>query len=352
MFATLLGPYPCSTQPHDPTEGAAPATTDGAAAADPVADAAVREAIAAQEAAGLEPLTDGHARWADPVSGLVAGLEGFAIEGPVPYLGTGRTVRRPRLTAEPRWRGPITVDPWRFAAGCTTRAVKQTILGPYTLGFLADAGDLGRERTTLALAEALNEELRALAAAGCPLVQVDEDAATGIGDDPSERRLFRDAQRRLTDGVEAVHLSLAITTGNADRAGAATIFDAPYQSHLFDLIGGPDNWRLIAQAPGERGIICAALDPTAPTAGQLEILVWAARYAASTGGRGMQRVGLAPAPGLERLSTDEARARIRLLGEAARLVTAPRDELARSLDPRALDAPWDRRRRARWRPFD
>jgi len=342
MFATLLGPYPDAAPPREMIEGGASPMTAPAAA-----DAAVREAIVEQEAAGLEPLTDGQLRWPDPVSGLVAGLERVAIDEPVPYLETGRTVRRPRLTGEPRWRGPITVDAWRFAAGCTTRAVKQTIVGPYTLGVLADAGDLGRERATLALAEALREELRALAAAGCPLVQVDEDAATVIGDDPAERRLFIEAQRRLTDGVEGVHLSLAITAGNADRAGAATIFDPPYQSHLFDLIGGPDNWRLIAQAPGERGIICAALDPAARPAGQVEVLVWAARYAASTGRRGLQRVGLAPAPGLERLSPDAARVRIRLLGEAARLATASRDELARSLDPRALDAPWDRRRRVR-----
>ncbi|MFZ5853572.1 MAG: hypothetical protein ACOYXS_03575 [Chloroflexota bacterium] len=346
MFATLLGPYPHAAPPGDPTQGAAAGSTDADTGA------ALRAAIAEQEAAGLEPLTDGHLRWADPVSGLAAGLEGVALEGPVPYLGTSRTVRRPRLTGEPRWAGPITVDAWRLAAGCTTRAVKQTIVGPYTLAFLADAGDLGRERATLALAEALREELRALAAAGCPLIQVDEDAATRIGDDPSERRLFVEAQRRLIDGIEGVHLSLAITTGNADPAGAATIFDPPYRSHLFDLIGGPDNWRLIAQAPGERGIICAALDPAAPSAGQLELLVWAARYAASTGRRGLRRVGLAPAPGLERLSPDAARLRIELLGRAARLATASRDELARNLDPRALDAPWRRRGPARWRPFD
>lgn len=338
MFATLLGPYPCPSPPDSATEGDA--------------DAAVREAIAAQEAAGLEPLTDGGARWSDPVSALAAGLDGFEIDGPIPYLGTEATVLRPRATDEPRWRRPIALDGWRFAAGCTTRAVKQTLVGPYTLAYLAEAGDLGRERLTLALAEALREELLALAAAGCPLVQVDEDAATRIGHDPTERRLFRDAQRRLTDGIEGIHLSLAIATGNADGAGASTIFDAPYHSHLFDLIAGPDNWRLIARAPGERGIICAALDPAAPSAGQLEVLVWAARYAASTGGRGLQRVGLAVARGLERLSPDDARAKLRLLGEAARLATAARDELARSLDPRALDAPWDRRHRARWRPFD
>lgn len=322
MFATLLGPYPAMS----------PASTEPAVDGRPIEDEFVRELIAEQEAAGLEPLTDGHARSVDPVLTITGGLDGFD-------LASGQS----RAIAEPRWRGPITVDAWRFAAGCTTRAVKQALVGPYTLGCLVDPGVVGRERLTLALAEALREELLALCTAGCPLVQVDEDAATRIGDDPTERRLFREAQRRLTAGVEGAHLSLSVASGSADVAGAETIFDAPYQSYLFDLIAGPDNWRLIAEAPGDRGIVCGALDPFGPETGQLEVLVWAARYAASTGGRGMDRVGLAPAAGLERLARERAREKIRVLGEAARLATASRDELARVLDWRALDAPWRRR---------
>jgi hypothetical protein len=34
---------------------------------------------------------------------------------------------------------------------------------------------------------------------------------------------------------------------------------------------------------------------------------------------------------------------MKLLGRAAGLAEAPRDELARELDPRAFDAPWNRR---------
>ncbi len=316
MFATLLGPFPLPT--------------GGPAGAGP--DDLVRASIAEQEAAGLEPLTDGGARWADPVVALAGGLEGFDVAG-----------GHPRAIGEPRWRGPITLEAWRFAAGCSSRAVKQTIVGPYTFGRLVDAGGFDRARLTLALAEALGEELRALAGAGCPLIQVDEDAATLIGLDPLERRLFADAQRRLTDGVTGTHLSLAITTGSADAAGPGVIFDAPYHSYLFDLIAGPDNWRLIAQAPGDRGIICGALDPEGRAGGDLEMLVFAAGYAASTRGRGLDRVGLAPAAGLERLPFARAAERIRVLADGARLVTASRDEQARSLDPRAFRRP--RRRR-------
>jgi methionine synthase II (cobalamin-independent) len=315
MFATLVGPCPRPPATHDD-------------------DDAVRIVLADQEAAGLEPLVDGHVRGTPGLTALVAGLAGIEeVDG------------RLLATAEPHWRGPISVDAWRFASSATERAVKQTLIGPYTLGRIVDAGEVGRERLTLALAEAFRAEILALAEAGCPIVQVDEDGATRIGDDPTERTLFREAQRRLTAAVGDLHLSLAISGGNADRAGEETIFEAPYRSYLFDLIAGPDNWRLIARAPGDRGIICGALDPGGPPTGAVETLVWAARYAASTGGRGMSRVGLAPAAGLERVSSDQARAVMELLGRAAGLAEASRDELERELDPRALDAPWNRRTR-------
>ena len=64
----------------------------------------------------------------------------------------------------------------------------------------------------------------------------------------------RGALRRATDVVAGrVHLSLVLTGGNVDGLGAATLFDLPFASYAFDLIAGPENWRLIAEAPGDRG---------------------------------------------------------------------------------------------------
>src|SRR6185295_11190342 len=53
----------------------------------------------------------------------------------------------------------------------------------------------------------------------------------------------------------------AVSRGNLDAAGPATFFDLPYASYAFDLIAGPDNWRLAVAAPGDRGIVCGAIDP-------------------------------------------------------------------------------------------
>jgi methionine synthase II (cobalamin-independent) len=254
-------------------------------------DDAVRQVVAELEDAGLEPLSDGQL-------------------GPTP--------------TDPR----AVVRRWKFAASSTTRAVKQALRGPYSQPGPADAA-----------VERLRETIDGLVAAGCPLIEIEEPDAARIGDSSAERRRFSEAHRPLTDGLDAsVHLSLVITGGNADTAGAATFFDLPYASYAFDLIAGPDNWRLIAQAPGDRGIVCGALDPRDAASDAPEVLVWAAHYAASTGGRGIVRVGLANASGLGGLTPERARRKARALGEAARLAAVEDPaELASLLDPRAVD---------------
>ena len=319
MFATILGALP------RPSSGGASAIDS---AGSPLADDdAVRAVLIAQERAGLEPLTDGRLRWDGPLSPLLA-LDG--VDDVAGRIAIGGAVA---------WRRALTVDEWVFAAGETSRAVKQSLPGPYSACRLAADADASRERATLAVAEALNAEIRALAAAGCPLVEIDEPDAVAIGDDAAERRLFADAHRRLTDGIGNVHLSLALTGGNADTAGAATFFDLPYASYAVDLIAGPDNWRLVTAAPEDRGIICGALGAAEEADEGPEVLVWAAHYAASSAARGLARVGLANAPGLDAIPWASTLRKLVRLGDAARIAAfESATELAEALDPRAVSS--------------
>jgi methionine synthase II (cobalamin-independent) len=273
MFATLLGPLPRPPLAPDASDLAL-----------------VEAAVAAQVSAGLEPVTDG-------------GLE--------------------------NGRSPL--DRWLAMAGLTDTAAKQDVIGPLT------SARGGGHDAVMAVAEALNADLRALAAAGCQLIEVHEPAAIEIGADESARRLYRRAHRRLLDGVDGTHVSLAIIGGNADATGIDTLLSAPYASLAVDLIAGPENWRLVVATPGDRGIVCGALSPEPGSDDAPEVLLWAAAYAASTAGRGPARVGLATAGSLAGLPWDAAVAKMRRLGEAARLADLPPDELRRSIDPRAAD---------------
>ncbi len=299
MFATLLGGLP------------RPPLPDGASS-EALAEAAVR----AQETAGLEPITDGG------------------------HLG--------------EWH-PL--DAWRATAALTDRTVKQSVLGPYSAGLAAGAaaGVAGGAAASappaawaasgppaegasaiLTHAESLNTALRELAAAGCPLIEIHEPAATGIGTDPAARELYREAHRRLLDGVSGTHLSLAITGGDADTVGIETLLAPQYASLAVDLIAGPDNWRLVVATPGDRGIICGALPAADGSDDGPELLLWAAGYAASTGGRGPARVGLATASSLAHLSWPVAVRKLERLGEAARLADLPIEERVRHMDPRSV----------------
>jgi methionine synthase II (cobalamin-independent) len=273
MFATLLGSLPRPPLEHNASDLE-------------LVEAAVR----AQEAAGLEPITDG-------------GLQNA--------------------------QSPL--DRWLAMAGITMKAAKQDLVGPFTR---ARGGD---SAAILEAADVLNQDLRALAAAGCPLIEVHEPAAIEIGADEASRRLFRDAHHRALDGVEGAHLSLAIVGGNADATGIDTLLSAPYASLAVDLIAGPENWRLVVATPGDRGVVCGVLSPEPDSDDSPEVLLWAAAYAASTGGRGPARVGLATSGSLAALPWDTALAKIGRLGEAARLADLPPGELRRSIDPRAVD---------------
>ena len=171
-------------------------------------------------------------------------------------------------------------------------------------------------------------------------MQVDEPALVEIGPaDALERSLAADAWRRLAAAAPDLHLTLAIVGGAAEGAGPGLLFDAPFRSYFFDLCAGPDNWRLVSQAPRDRGIIAGVADARVARLDSKEILVWGARYAAALGGRGLDRVGIAPSAGLGGLTHAQARAKIRSVGEAARLAgLEDAEELRRSVDPRAVDS--------------
>ena len=145
--------------------------------------------------------------------------------------------------------------------------------------------------------------------AGCLLVEILEPAATQIGDDEAERRnLSRGASAADRRARRAASLARALwgECRHGRRARRSSMPRTP--SYAFDLVAGPDNWRLIADVPGERGVICGALSPAAGADDGPELLVWAAHYAASTRGRGIDRVGLANAPGLDGLAWEASTA--------------------------------------------
>jgi 5-methyltetrahydropteroyltriglutamate--homocysteine methyltransferase len=341
MFACLAGGYPREPLPAQPDHLGEAIRAVGAGELDEsgwmaAADAFVQEILDEQLAAGMGVLTDGGARWESPFDPVITGLRGLEAGSPTALFGTGLRVPRPIVSGPIAWEGPIYRSAWISAAAGRSVPVKQVIPGPYTLAKLSQPGAVRRESVTLALAEALNAELRDLVAAGCQLIQVDEDALVAIEADPTERGLVREGHRRLLAGLEdptLVHLSLAISGGDATAAGMSTLFDAPWSSHLFDLVAGPANWQLVLQLPRGRGIVCGVGDAQSAAIDDVEAIVYAIAWAARSTGD-LARVGIAPSGSLRLLDRHAARRKIECLALAIQVASmGPIEEVAESLEP-------------------
>jgi 5-methyltetrahydropteroyltriglutamate--homocysteine methyltransferase len=139
---------------------------------------AVRLALLDQEQAGIDIVSDGEQTRRHFVTTFIENLEGVDFEHK-------RTVRiRNRYDAEVpvvvgpvARRHPVFVEDARFLRSATEHKVKYTLPGPMTMvDTLYDAHYGSREKLARAFAELLNEEAKAIAAAGVNVIQFDEPA--------------------------------------------------------------------------------------------------------------------------------------------------------------------------------
>src|SRR4030067_1644789 len=163
-----------------------------------VEDEVTKEAIADQIEAGVDLVTDGQIRWEDAQTHFARRLRGFHINGLQRYFDTNVYSREPVAEGEVGWTEPITVAEYTFARDHSIRPVKAVVTGPLTLGTLSrNTFYPTRREFVLALARALNGELRALAAAGAEVIPVDEPALRRHTQDYAG---FSDAMGGLTAG--------------------------------------------------------------------------------------------------------------------------------------------------------
>ena len=143
-----------------------------AAAQDDATELAIRDF----ERAGVDILTDGEIRRESYSNRFATALEGMDIDNPAMVPGrTGRANAVPRVVGPVRRRRPVEVDDLRFLRAHTDRAIKITLPGPFTMSQQAQ-NEAYRDQASLALdlADAVNEEVRDLFAAGADVVQLDE----------------------------------------------------------------------------------------------------------------------------------------------------------------------------------
>ncbi len=158
------------------------------------------ECIRLQEDVGLDILVHGEMERGDMVAYFAELLtESMAISGLVRSYGN-RYYRKPIITGELRWQGPMTVEMWRYAQGLTEKPVKGMVTGPYTMvDWSFDEHYGSRREAVLAMAGVVHREAEELVKAGARFVQVDEPAASTR---PEEMELVSEALGVVTHGLD------------------------------------------------------------------------------------------------------------------------------------------------------
>jgi 5-methyltetrahydropteroyltriglutamate--homocysteine methyltransferase len=166
-------------------------------------DDATELAIRAQERAGLDIITDGEIRRESYSNRFATALDGVDIDNPGTALDrSGHPNPVPRVTGPIRRRHPVEVNDVRFLKGNTSRTIKITVPGPFTMAQQAQDDHYGsRENLAYGYAEAVNEEVADLFAAGADIVQLDEPYLQAR---PDEARRY---------GVAAINRALAGAAG-------------------------------------------------------------------------------------------------------------------------------------------
>jgi 5-methyltetrahydropteroyltriglutamate--homocysteine methyltransferase len=133
-------------------------------------------AIRAQEDAGLDILTDGEIRRESYSNRFATALDGVDIDNPGTALDrSGHPNPVPRVVGPIRRKHPVEVGDLSFLRANTSRTVKITVPGPFTMSQQAQDDYYGsREALAFGYAEAVNEEIKDLFAAGADIVQLDE----------------------------------------------------------------------------------------------------------------------------------------------------------------------------------
>jgi len=140
--------------------------------------AEIRDAVARQEALGLDVLVHGEAERNDMVEYFGEQLRGFAFteNGWVQGYGS-RCVKPPIIYGDVERPAPMTVEWTRYAQSLTRKPMKGMLTGPITMlqwSFVRD--DQPRSKTAVQIALALRDEVLDIERAGIAIIQIDEPA--------------------------------------------------------------------------------------------------------------------------------------------------------------------------------
>ena len=291
---------------------------------DEAQDDATVLAVRDMEEAGVEVVTDGEIRRESYSNRFATALEGLDLDAPGTALDrTGHPNPVPRVVGPIRRARPVQERDTKFLRALTSRPIRVTVPGPFTMSQQAQNDHYPDLRSlALAYAEAVNEELRDLVAAGADVVQIDEPYLQARPEHAREYAL--EAIERAFDGVEgtkALHTCFGY---------AAIVHEKPNgYPFLAELDSCPaDQISIEAAQPGLDPSILEQLPTKDVILGVLDLDDMAVESAETVAGRiraalrhvDPERLLVAPDCGMKYLPREVARGKLRALVEGAAVV--------------------------------
>jgi 5-methyltetrahydropteroyltriglutamate--homocysteine methyltransferase len=285
-------------------------------------DDATALAVRVQEQAGLDVITDGEIRRESYSNHFATALDGVDVDRPGEALDrSGAPTQVPRVTGPVRRPGPIQRTDVEFVRARTDRVVKVTVPGPFTMSQQAQDDHYGDPRAlALAYAEACNQEVHDLFAAGADIVQLDEpylqarpEAARQYGVEAVNRAL------ESAPGTTAVHLCFGYAAIIHERPSGYS-FLPELAECVCDQISietaqsGLDP-AVLESLPGKT-ILVGVLDLSTPEVESAQTV--AGRVRRVLPHVDVERVVLAPDCGMKYLPRDAAAGKLRSMVAAAR----------------------------------
>jgi 5-methyltetrahydropteroyltriglutamate--homocysteine methyltransferase len=281
-------------------------------------------AIRDQERAGLDIITDGEIRRESYSNRFATALEGIDLDNPASIVSrSGETTIVPRVTGKIRRRHPVEVRDVQFLRANTTRRIKATVPGPFTMSQQAQ-NDFYTTEEEMALdyAAAVNAEIKDLFAAGAAIVQIDEPWMQAR---PEKAREFGlTALQRALDGVTgetAIHLCFGYAAMVRDRPAAYSFLteltNSPVDAISVETAQSSLDCSVLAQLPGKT-IILGVLDLSTHEVETPETV--AARIRRALPYVSPERIVVAPDCGMKYLPRDVAFAKMQAMVDGARLL--------------------------------
>jgi 5-methyltetrahydropteroyltriglutamate--homocysteine methyltransferase len=278
-------------------------------------------AIREQERAGLDIITDGEMCRESYSNRFATALDGVDIDNPGTALDrSGHPNPVPRVTGPISRRHPVEAGDVAFLRGQTDRTIKITLPGPFTMAQQAQNDYFpSSEDLAYAYAEAVNEEVRDLFAAGADIVQLDEPYLQAR---PEEAKRY---------GVKAINRALGGVTGTTAVhlcfGYAAIIHQRPSGYSFLPELAAADCDQISIET-AQSGLDCSVLsalegktvilgvlnlgDHTVETAGEVAVRVRRALPYVPA-----ERLVLAPDCGMKYLPRDAAFGKLQAMTQAA-----------------------------------